>query len=365
MRVAAMMNWITGYQDTCFRTLRELGDDVLLIHPSSYEHAPFDRSRFATSIDRYVWPTDAQPSAEELVPLVDEFEPDVVIMWSWAGRGYRSVMRSQRGKALRVMFTSNWWHGSLRQRVGVAVSPVYVRPLADAAWVPGERSEQFARRMGFAGSDIIRGANAADTRLFDRGRRDGGELATRGRFLFTGRLIWHKAPVELAQAYRLYRDSVPEPWGLDIVGEGPLASVFDGIPGVRLHGFRQPDELSAIMHESSALILPSHIEWYGVVVHEAAAAGLPLIVSDGVGAVPHLLQDGFNGWTFGAGDVQGMARAMRRMSNASPDRLGDMSDGSRALGSRLTPEIWARNLHEELEARISPSPIRTDLPLAV
>ena len=52
MRVVAMMNWITAYQDTCFRTLHELGDDVLLIHPASYEHAPFDRSRFTTSIER-------------------------------------------------------------------------------------------------------------------------------------------------------------------------------------------------------------------------------------------------------------------------------------------------------------------------
>jgi glycosyltransferase involved in cell wall biosynthesis len=219
--------------------------------------------------------------------------------------------------------------------------------------------------MGFAGSDIIRGANAADTRLFDRGARDGDELAARRRFLFTGRLIWHKAPVELAQAYRLYRDSVDDPWDLDIVGEGPLASVFDGIPGVTLHGFKQPEELASVMHRSSALILPSHIEWYGVVVHEAAAAGLPVIVSDGVGAVPHLLQDGFNGWTFGAGDVSGMARAMRRMSSAPADRLQQMSVGSRALGSRLTPEIWARNLHEELEARLSPNRVRTELRVAV
>jgi hypothetical protein len=29
-----------------------------------------------------------------------------------------------------------------------------------------------------------------------------------------------------------------------------------------------------------------------------------------------------------------------------------MSDGSRALSSRLTPEIWARHLHEEIEVRL-------------
>lgn len=358
MRVAALMNWVTAYQDTCFRTLQEFGDDVLLVHPQSYDYAPFDTSRFADNLQRFTWPTAQQPSADELVPLVEDFRPDVVIMWSWAGRGYRSVMRAARNKALRVMFTSNWWHGSVRQRAGVTIAPAYVRPLFDCAWVPGERSEQFARQLGFAGSDIIRGANSADTRLFDRGPRTGDELARRGRFLFTGRLIEHKAPTDLAEAYRRYRDLVDDPWDLDIVGEGPLASAFDRTEGVTLHGFKQPDELAAMMHQSSSLILPSHIEWYGVVVHEAAAAGLPVIVSDGVGAVPHLVQDNFNGWTFGAGDIDALARTMRRMSAAAPARLQAMSDGSRALGSRLTPEIWARNLHEELESRLESREVR-------
>ena len=106
------------------------------------------------------------------------------------------------------------------------------------------------------------------------------------------------------------------------------------------------------MRASSCLILPSHIEWYGVVVHEAAVAGLPLICADGVGAVPHLLQDGFNGWTVAAGDVEDLADAMVRMSTAGEERLKEMSDGSRALGSRLTPRIWARNLEEELARRL-------------
>ena len=61
------------------------------------------------------------------------------------------------------------------------------------------------------------------------------------------------------------------------------------------------------------------------------------------------MQDGFNGWTVPAGDIDELASAMRRMSDASPERLGEMSDGSRALAGRLTPKLWARNLHEEIE----------------
>ncbi|NRQ49338.1 glycosyltransferase family 4 protein [Aeromicrobium stalagmiti] len=351
MRIAVLMTGLTAYQDSCFRELSELGNELLLVHPGSMPFAPFDKDSFNRVVERHVW-DDAMPEPAELVPLVEAFDPDVVIMWSWDGKGYRAVMKAMKSRALRVIFTSNFWHGSRKQWAGLLASRFYVLPLFDCAWVPGERSELFARRIGFAGRDIIRGANSADTPVFDRGARDPAELAGRRRFLFTGRLIWHKAPAELAEAYRRYRATVDDPWDLDIAGDGPLKTAFEGIEGVTLHGFVQPAELAELMHRSSCLLMPSHIEWYGVVVHEGAVAGLPLICSDGVGAVPHLLQDGFNGWTFAAGDVDGLARSLAWMSSAGTQRLGTMSEGSRALGSRSTPTIWAQNLHEQLDFRV-------------
>ncbi len=273
-------------------------------------------------------------------------------MWSWDGSGYRAVMKAQRGRALRVMFTSNFWHNKPKQYAGIVASQFHVLPLFDCAWVPGERSEAFARLIGFKRKDIIRGANSADTPVFDRGPRDGDELGKNGRFLITGRLVEHKAPNLLAESYRRYRDRTATPWEFDVVGDGPLAERFVDLPGVSMHGFRQPRELSDLMHQSSCLVLPSYIEWYGVVVHEAAASGLPLIVSDGVGALTQLLQDNYNGWTVPKGDGEALTQAMLRMSAAGPGRLAAMSEGSRALGSRLSPTIWARNLHEELERRL-------------
>lgn len=347
MRIAVLMTGLTAYQDSCFRELSELGDELLLVHPDSMPFAPFDADKFTDRVRRHVWST--MPGPDEIVPVVEEFDPDVVIMWSWDGKGYRTVMKRFRDRALRVVFTSNFWHGTMRQRLGIAVSRFYVQPLFDVAWVPGERSELFARQLGFR--DFIRGANSADTPLFERGPREAAELASRRRFLFTGRLIWHKAPQELAEAYRRYRQLVDDPWDLDVAGDGPLRTAFEGIEGVTLRGFVQPEELVDLMHQSSAFLLPSHLEWYGVVVHEAAVSGLPIICADGVGAVPHLLQDGFNGWTVPAGDLDELADAMARMSSMDAVRLKAMSDGSRALGSRLTPKIWAQNLHEQLERR--------------
>ncbi|MGJ9412779.1 glycosyltransferase family 4 protein [Aeromicrobium sp. CF4.19] len=350
MRIAVLMTGLTAYQDACFRELTALGDDLLMVHPASMSFAPFDEAAFAQDVQRVVW-DDEMPAPGELVPIVDAFDPDVVIMWSWDGKGYRAVMRAMKGRAHRVLFTSNFWHGSAKQWASLVAGRPYVLPLFDTAWVPGERSELFARRIGF--TDFIRGANSADTPVFERGARDGAELASHRRFLFTGRLIWHKAPTELAEAYRRYRSLVDDPWDLDVAGDGPLRTDLDGLDGVTLHGFVQPSDLAGLMHRASGFLLPSHIEWYGVVVHEAAVAGLPIICSDGVGAAPHLLQDGFNGWAFPAGDVDALVEAMVRLSTTGDARLKAMSDGSRALGSRMTPTLWAQNLHEQLEARLA------------
>lgn len=362
MRIAVLMTGLTAYQDKCFGELARLGNDILLVHPSSMAFAAFDKSGFTGSVERYIWDrtdttangesTEGSPSPEVLVPIIEDFRPDVVIMWSWDGKGYRAVVKAFKGRALRVIFNSNFWHGTKKQYAGLLASRFYVLPLFDAVWVPGERSELFARRIGFRGKQVIRGANSADTELFERGPREQAELASRKRFLFTGRLIWHKAPVLLAEAYAEYRTLVDDPWELVVAGDGPEREHFQDREGIDWRGFVQPADLVDLMHACSGFILPSHIEWYGVVVHEAAIAGLPIICSDGVGAVPHLLQDGFNGWAFAADDKAELVSAMVRMSTMDDVRLKSMSDGSRALASRITPTIWAQNLHEQLERRL-------------
>jgi glycosyltransferase involved in cell wall biosynthesis len=107
------------------------------------------------------------------------------------------------------------------------------------------------------------------------------------------------------------------------------------------------------MRATSAFVLTSHIEPYGVVVHEAAASGLPILCSDFTGAVPSFVQDGYNGWVVPAGRVELWAQALRRMSSLEPARLAAMSEISRSLSRRLSPDGWALNLEEELERRRS------------
>jgi glycosyltransferase involved in cell wall biosynthesis len=78
-------------------------------------------------------------------------------------------------------------------------------------------------------------------------------------------------------------------------------------------------------------LLSQHEPW-GVVVNEAAASGLPLVLSDRVGAAYDLLDDGENGFLVPAEDVDAAATAIRTLA-ADGELRRRMGERSRELVS--------------------------------
>jgi glycosyltransferase involved in cell wall biosynthesis len=74
-----------------------------------------------------------------------------------------------------------------------------------------------------------------------------------------------------------------------------------------LHGALPQEDVAALMAESDLLISPSTFEAYGMVVAEAAAAGLP-VLSNRVGAAEQLIAHGVTGFLASNGDWDGFAR---------------------------------------------------------
>src|SRR5262249_3117283 len=77
-------------------------------------------------------------------------------------------------------------------------------------------------------------------------------------------------------------------------------------------GFKQPAELPLIFAAADIFVLPSRHDGWGVVVNEALGAGLPMIVSDRVGACD-LVEDGAKGLITCAGDVEELADALLQL----------------------------------------------------
>ena len=119
---------------------------------------------------------------------------------------------------------------------------------------------------------------------------------------------------------------------LVVAGGGPEHDRLAGLAtdlGVRLTllGDVQPASRLVELYAAADLfaLLSTHEPW-GVVVNEAAACGLPLLLSDRVGAAYDLVEDGGNGYLVRAGDISGAALAL--------GRLAVDADARRSFGAR-------------------------------
>lgn len=139
----------------------------------------------------------------------------------------------------------------------------------------------------------------------------------RRRLVFSGRLIPLKRVADLIDAFAMVAPDHPD-WDLVIVGDGPLRDELAArVPSPLRHrvhwcGFvQEPARLAAIYRACDLLVLPSDQDAWALVVNEALAAGLAVIVSNVVGAADDLVREGMNGGLFTPGDVPGLAACLR------------------------------------------------------
>jgi glycosyltransferase involved in cell wall biosynthesis len=176
-------------------------------------------------------------------------------------------------------------------------------------------------------------------------------------FLFVGRLSAEKNLHRLLDAMAEYRRRAgTSAWGLLLVGSGPEADSIErraqSMRGaVALVGFKQLAELAQIYATAAALILPSTSEPWGLVVNEAMAAGLPVLVSDRAGSASDLVFPGVNGYVFNPLATESMVEVMLRVSSPDVDREA-MGLASQRIIANYTPETWATALTDAVEVTL-------------
>src|SRR6185503_3021882 len=133
--------------------------------------------------------------------------------------------------------------------------------------------------------------------------------------LFVGKLVGSKRPLDLVRAAARLGAGV----SVLVAGSGPLDAEMRAeaaTVGVDLKaiGFVNQTGLGQVYAIADCLVLPSDsAETWGLVVNEALATGLPVVVSDAVGCVPDLLRDGESGYVYPLGDVTALASSLERI----------------------------------------------------
>jgi len=139
--------------------------------------------------------------------------------------------------------------------------------------------------------------------------------------LFCGRLSGEKNLFHLVEAYHQLDH---ESKAMIIVGDGYLKhSLQDyvdqlGAESVYFFGFQKRDEIPKFYTVSDLLVLPSVRETWGIVVNEAMCFGLPVIVSDQVGAGVDLVSEGRNGYKV-ATDGDALSHSIKKIAGLRPE----------------------------------------------
>jgi len=135
--------------------------------------------------------------------------------------------------------------------------------------------------------------------------------------LFCAKLQPWKGPMDLLEAFA--RANVENSY-LVYAGDGPSRSSLEsratelGVADrVRFLGFLNQSQLPSAYRAADLFVLPSLFEPFGLVVNEAMLCGLPVVVSDRVGARFDLVRPNETGKVFPAGDIDGLAATLREI----------------------------------------------------
>lgn len=369
-KIIVLHNIISPYKTLLFNALSDLYNNLTILYISCTETGREwdirkDDMRFSYEImfDR---PLDAVSRWALFVRTwnrLNVLNPDLVIIdgysyascWSgffWAKLHRRPLILWSSSNSLdhRRVFYKEWIKKFLVVR-------------CDAYNVYGSRSRDYLIQLGAKKDKIfVVGNNTDNTFYYQQIEKFKGTRAVlckqygipENNFLYIGRFAPEKNLLRLLEAYRKIRINYSG-WGLILVGNGALKEEIENyirhhnIPDVLLPGFKQKEEISQFFAISNVFVLPSLSEAWGLVVNEAMASGLPVLVSRNCGCYLDLVKDGENGFSFDPYNTDELVELMRKVIDGKVD-LRIMGDRARQIIESFTPERAAEIVVETTEA---------------
>jgi glycosyltransferase involved in cell wall biosynthesis len=296
-------------------------------------------------------------------------DPAVVAIPGWSHpAALAALLWCLRRRRPAVMMADSTAADAVRRRHREAIKRLVVR-LCNAALVAGAPQSDYVRCLGLATDRVFCGYDTVDNVHFAHGAQSVRANAHLWRrrlglperfFLAASRFIAKKNLAGLLDAYAAYRQRAgPDAWHLVLLGDGELRAAIESriarpdLAGrVMLAGFRQYDELPAYYALASAFVHASTTEQWGLVVNEAMAAGLPVLVSERCGCAVDLVANGINGFTFDPCDIQALAALMQRVAALTDERRAAMARAGQRIVADWGPERFADGLMRASEAAL-------------
>lgn len=344
VRVLYLYAEVMGYTMATIRALVVSGAEVHVVHWDSRKLTPVQFQ--ATSTPHVTTYARSNYTARGLIDLARRIAPDIAVVSGWQDKAYLPAALYLRQKGIPVVVAfDDQWHASLRQRIASGFA-FTLQWCFSHAWVSGPYQFEYARRLGFERRRIVFDLYSCDLSSFNKVYDESRTLKMASyphRFLYVGRFHEEKGVDILVSAWRRLQGKRGD-WQLHMVGSGPLDDYLSREPDITVSAYLPPNELRHVFGAAGCFILPSRRDQWGVAVHEATAAGLPMICTSACGAGAVFLIEGLNGLTFTSEDPESLASQMHRIINTPDAALLEMSRHAHQLAQRITPESSAASL---------------------
>lgn len=283
-------------------------------------------------------------SKEKLLEFAQNLNPRAVFVSGWMDKGYLYVCKKLKRKgAIIICGLDNPWQSTLRQKISVFFHFYFFRPYFSKFFVAGIPQYIFANKMGYTYAEIDTGLYTADTKLFSEYYNHNTKTQNTKSILFVGRFSEVKNIKLLINSFIEVLDSNEfKNTKLILIGNGPLKSKITEHPNIQIYDFLSQIEIARIAKDVSFFCLPSIHEPWGVVVHEMAAMGLPLLLSKQCMSASQFLIEDFNGFTFDPNSKTDLKGKLLKMLHLDNELLLTMGENSHLLSKQNSPEIWAK-----------------------
>jgi len=357
--------------------LADRGDRLIAYETAGGERLyPWARSEGAEPFERVVLFPDraleeisAGACAEAMAEALDRDRPDAVAAVGYVRPESLALARWGRRRRTPTILMSEsqavdrpraWYKEMLKARR---------MRLFDAALCGGPSHREYLVDLGMPADRIALGYNAVDHDYY-AGRADAWRATPGSRegmpeapfFLSVCRFAPEKNLARLVEAFGRYRGQGGS-WDLVLCGDGPGAAEVaaaierSGCAGaIQRPGFLQADGLARWYAHAGAFVLASASEPWGLVANEAAAAGLPLLLSARAGCTRTLVPEpeGTTGARFDPADVRDMAAKLNWAAALSDDDRASIGRRAREVAAEWGPARFASGAIEAWDLASSP-----------
>lgn len=291
--------------------------------------------------------------AANVLKELDALSPDVLIAGAIAFPSGALAVRWARKHHKRVIIFDDVEVYNNKRNFFTNYVKRFVYNGVDAMLYPASSWISTGKYWGFKTEQLFYALDVVDNTFWQNTPVEKVDIAV-PYFIFVGRQIPVKNIFFLLDCYVVYRKTVEHPYGLLLVGDGPesektFAYVHQkNIKGVVFKPFMQQKHLVSYMSRAKALILPSVMESWGLVVNEAMSCAIPVIVSNHCGSSKVLVKDGVNGYTFSPLIHENLIERMVEFHSLTDMQQKKMGKASRDIISEWTIGRFVKSVYDAI-----------------